>query len=472
MHCSMTAPEHNDVCLPPGGLPTTAFEEHMLADDRASHPMVIASQFHFLGKAPREALVEAFDTVIRREPLLTARIDDSRFGRPRWVPGPVPRLDHAASAESPTTTSIAFVPLDPHDGPVLRAEIVEWPAGWTINLAVHHAGCDGLGLVAFMERWLLEAAGLQGRRPRPAPEVLACLRARGRVATSWDGFLRMLPDLRVGLAGVRQFMSRRVLEIGSRGSARLEHDRAMWRPSILVTEIDAPTSRHVETAARAEGVTVNDMLASAFLAAVTEAAGPEGSTAPGDAWIRLGVPISLRTKSDHLLPAANRVSMVFLDRQREHCTDCHALVRGVHAEMELIRSHALGHIMPMSLELGRLVPGGLHRAANRPAPQATAVLSNLGRCFHRSPLMDGSETLRLGESTLESWWVAPPVRPGTALAAAIHETGGRKIVAAHVDTSALSPAVARSVLDRFVAWLRGFKPVPHDRGAIAPEVTA
>lgn len=444
----------------------------MIADDRPSHPMVITSQFHFSGKAPREALVEAFDAVIRGEPLLTARIDGSRFGRPRWVPGPVPRVHHRAASQPQTIGTISIPRLSLHEGPVLHAEIVESPSGWTIELAVHHAACDGLGLVGFMGRWFLEASGIGGRRPRRATDVLACLAARGRVATSWNGFVRLLPDLRVGLAGVRQFMSRRVLELGSQGSARLYQDRATWSPAIVVTEIDAATARHVEAAARAEGVTVNDMLAAAFLAAVAEAARSAHSPGADEAWMRLGVPISLRTKCDYLLPASNRVSMVFLDRRREHCQDPRALVRGVHTEMELIRTHALGHIMPMSLELGRLMPGGLRRAANRPAPQATAVLSNLGRCFHRSPLMDRTGTLRIGDSALESWWIAPPVRPGTALAVATHETGGKRIVAAHVDALALAPSMARTVLDHFVAWLRGFTPQADREGAVAAEVPA
>jgi len=468
----MNAPDDAEVSLLAEGLPTTAFEEHMLADDRPSHPMVIASQFRFSGKPAREALSEAFDGVILREPLLRARIDDSRFGRPRWVPGPSPRLRHRAAGQPPPIASIPTPSVSAREGPVLHAEIVEDPSGWTINLAVHHAACDGLGLVAFIERWLLAASGLHGRRPRPANEVLACLQARGRVAPSWSEFLRLLPDLRVGLAGVRQFMSRRVLELGTARQSRVERDGAVWSPVILVTEIDASTILHVEAAARAEGVTVNDILAAAFLAAVTEEAAPGDSTATGGAWSRLGVPISLRTKSDHLLPAANRVSMVFLDRRREHCLDFRALVRGVHAEMELIRTHALGHIMPLSLELGRWLAGGLRRAANRPSPQATAVLSNLGRCFHRSPLMNRSGTLRIGESTLESWWIAPPVRPGTALAVATHETAGRRIVAAHVDPTALSPAIAQTILDRFVTWLRAFTPEADRGGAVATEVSA
>lgn len=462
----MTTSELNDVRLPAGGIPTTAFEAHMLADDRPSHPMVIVSRFLFSGPAPREALSKAFDAVIQDEPLLTAKIDASGFGLPRWVPGPTPTLHYSSSTELRDIASLSLPHLDPHAGPMFHAEVGEHPAGWTIDLAVHHAACDGLGLVAFMERWLLAAAGLEGRRPRPPRDVLACLRTRGRVAASWKDFMNLLPDLGVGLAGVRQFLARRVAELGQRSGARDEAPPGPWRPAIIVKEIDPPTIARFEAVARDRGVTVNDVFLAALLAAITEA------VEESDGWVRLGVPVSLRTKSDHLLPAANRVSMVFLDRQRKDGLDHASLVTGIHDEMEIIRTHSLGHIMPMSLEVTRLLPGGLRRAARRPAPQATAVLSNLGRCFHRSPLIGKSGALTIGASVLDSWWVVPPVRPGTTMAIATHETAGRRTVAAHLDPTALTPHAATMILERFAAWARDSWPLPSEPAGRTSEANA
>ncbi len=468
----MTASDTAELRLPAGGLATTAFEEHMLKDDRPSHPMVIVARFEFTGRPPVDALTTAFDAVVRQEPLLTARVDQPAWGRPRWMPGPIPSLHHVSCSQPRGLQTVSVPRLDPQSGPLIHAEIVDHEGGWSIVLAVHHAACDGLGLVAFMERWLLATVGLEGRRRRASHEVLACLRARGRIATTWNEFLRMLPDLRVGIAGIRQFVSRRVVGLGGQAVAAPDNGDGPWRPTIVVTEVDPAVYSVVEARARAVDVMVNDVLAAAFLAAIVDAAQEAGHPATGNEWVRLSVPVSLRTKSDHLLPAANRVSMVFLDRQRDHCNDPLKLVTGVHAEMELIRSHGLGHIMPLSLELGRLMPGGLARTAKRPQTQATAVLSNLGRCFHRSPLLDSLGTLRIGESALEGWWVVPPVRPGTAFAVATHETGGRRTVAAHVDAAALEPAAASRILARFADRLRDFMSLGVETAGITPEVTA
>jgi hypothetical protein len=427
----------------------TAFEEHMLVDDRPSHPMVIVARFDFVGEAPMAALASAFNAVVRREPLLTARVVRSRFGRPRWMPGPLPELHVSKTASPPKPPDVSVPRLDPEIGPMVHAEVIVYPAGWSLVVVLHHAACDGLGMMGFMERWLLAAAGREGHLSRQATDVLACLRGRGRVATSWRGFVRMLPGLSVGIAGVRQFISRRVAGLGGRRVTlpdMPDMPSISKPPEFIVADIDPATYAEVKARGRADGVTVNDLLAASLMATIADVADTQGAAAAGDAWIRLSVPISLRTKSDDLLPAANRVSMVFLDRTREQCNNQRSLVEGIHTEMDLIRLHALGHILPLSLEAGRLAPGGLARTAKSTKPQATAVLSNLGWCFHRFPLVDDSGTLRLGNSHLEGWWFVPPVRPGTPLAVATHETCGRRTIAAHVDTTALDPAVASAIL--------------------------
>lgn len=450
----------------------TAFEEHMLVDDRPSHPMVIVARFDFVGPAPVQDLASAFDKVIRREPLLTARVARPRFRRPRWLPGPIPVL-HASKSAAPTEPGDARVPrLDPQRGPMMHAEVIEHPEGWSIVLAVHHSACDGLGLVGFIERWLVAASGQEGRRPREAANVLACLRGRGRIAGSWRGFLQMLPGLRVGLAGVRQFVARRVVGLGDGVAAMPQTASEPWRPEILVTDIDAATYAEVEARAKADGVTVNDVLAAAFIAAIADAADDARDAAIGDGWVRLSIPTSLRAKSDYLLPAANRVSMVFLDRQRHQCHDRHGLIAGIHAEMELIRVHALGHILPMSLEVGRLAPGGLARTAQNTKPQATAVLSNLGRCFHRSQVADDDGRIRVGESVMSGWWIVPPVRPGTPLAVATHETSGRRTIAAHIDPAAFKPAAAAMTLARFAERLRECAKASPPSVPVSPEMMA
>jgi len=459
MAATPDVPTPRMIDLPPAGLPLTAFEEHMLVDDRASHPMVIVARFDFHGVAPIERLETALADVLRREPLLRARVERGRGHHLRWVPGPMPVLHQKTGAEPANSDAIRLpLPrLDPWSGPVFHAEVVSHATGWSLVVAVHHAVCDGLGLSGFIERWFLAVADRPPRRRWTDGELTAALAGRGRVAATWRGFLGMLPRLRPGLAGIRHYVSRRVAALGETGRSHTgPAPDASWSPTIIMTTLDPAIDEAVEGEARRAGVRVNDVLAAAFIAAVgTRFDREPGTEQEHNRWIRLGVPMSLRTKSDHALPAANRVSMVFLDRRIDDRHEFRRLVRSVHDELELIRSHDLGHIFPLSLAVSRWLPGGLRRTTDSSEPQATAVLSNLGTCFWRSPLVDAEGVVHVGDSRLDGWWMVPPVRPGTAVAAATHETSGRRTLAMRVDETALSPAEAAAIVTGFRTALRG-----------------
>lgn len=438
--------------LPAAGLPLTPFEEHMLADDRGSRPMIIEARYDFAGGPPPAGLAAAYEATLRDEPILTARVE-RRGRRLRWMPSDpavMPRLEQAAAADAADTPPV----FDPFVGPQIRTTLTERPDGWSLAVAVHHAACDGLGLVGFMERWLLRAAGREGRRERSAAGMMAALAGRDRVAASWGAFVRMLPRLKVGLQGVRQFVSRRVISLDPPPVSE-----ASAGATVAAVTVDATVLDGLEQAAKQAGCMVNDLLASAVievLAGLSERMTVEqmAAAAEPDGWIRLAVPMSLRTKSDHLLPAANRVSMVFLDRITADRRDRSRLVQTVRDEMELIRSHHLGHIFPLTLRVFRRLPGGLRRHSAREETQSTAVFSNLGRCFHRSPLLDEQGRVRVGDARLEGWWIVPPIRPGTPLAFASHETGGVRTLACRAATGRFSATEVEGILASVCGVLR------------------
>lgn len=453
------------VRLPLEGLPLTAVEEHILLDDFPSHPMVIVSRFDFSGSSPPETLASAFDSALEQEPLLTARVQKVFFGRPRWRAGPVPALkrstSHAASVQ--LEQQVQTLPrLDPYAGPMLHAEVIEHPAGWSIVLVVHHAACDGLGLVGFVERWLLQAENKPGRRRRRADDVMAALASRGRVASSWSKLFRMLPRLAKGLEGVAQFVCRNVIQINRHVTslirvppAQRKSESKTWEPAVISMMLGPCEVDLLEAQASSQQVMVNDIMAAAMITSIGEWIDSRAVRPNHTCWIRLNIPMSLRTKSDHLLPAANRVSMVFLDRRPRLRFDRDQLIASVHKEMKLIRSHGLEHIFSLSIELRRRLPGGLRQTIMRPRSQSTAVFSNVGRCFHHSPLIDPLGQVRVGESSLEKWWIVPPVRPGTSIAVATHETSGSRMLSLQYDSDAISRVDATNLLEGMVKNLLG-----------------
>lgn len=462
--------------LPSRGLPLTAFEEHMLLDDRPSHPMTIVARFDFTDDTPPSNLEEAFSNTLATEPLLTAGISKARLGRDRWITAEKPILKRSHNERCVATSGWCGTnpDIDPHAGKSLHAEVIEHNEGWSIFLAVHHAISDGLGIVGFVERWLLNTENKPHRWKRPAHDTMAALLSRGRVANSWKEFLQMAPKLSKGLEGVAEFIRHDVMDLASISPSTPEDDQSSMGqhlPLVLSHVVDAKTLTNLECTAKTLAVSVNDLLATALIITLGEyAAGKDGcSNQPSpvisaNEWIRLAIPMSLRTKSDHVLPATNRVSMIFLDRQPADRSDHRQLATSIRDQMDIIRNHHLGHIFPMSLECGRLLPGGLARTVKRPKPQCTAVFSNLGKWFYRSSLADHDGVIRIGKGKLSRWWAVPPVRPGTAIAACSHETCGERVIAFRVDPNRMEPEPANTILKRMIAHLQAFSaPTAHSQ---------
>ncbi|MEO1993234.1 MAG: hypothetical protein ABGW78_14940 [Pirellulales bacterium] len=458
--------------LPSRGLPLTAFEEHMLLDDRPSHPMTIVARFDFTDDVPPSNLEEAFSNTLAEEPLLTAGISKRRLGRDRWIAAEKPLLKRTYDARSVTMPGWCGVTpdIDPYAGKNLHAEVIEYNDGWSIFLTVHHAVSDGLGIVGFVERWLLNTENKPHRWKRPAHDTMSALLSRGRIANSWTDFLQMAPKLSKGLEGVAEFIRHDVIDLAhiapsQSGDGPPSIDQ--HPPYVLSHVVEPTTLTNLEGIAKTLLVSVNDLLATALIITLGEyvagedvfADHPPHAIAQNE-WIRLAIPMSLRTKSDHVLPATNRVSMIFLDRQPADRSDHRRLATSIRDQMDIIRNHHLGHIFPMSLECGRLLPGGLARTVNRPKPQCTAVFSNLGKWFHRSSLADHDGVSRIGKGKLSRWWAVPPVRPGTAIAACSHETCGERVVAFRVDPNRVKPEPANTILKRMIALLQGFSAPP------------
>jgi hypothetical protein len=81
--------------------------------------------------------------------------------------------------------------------------------------------------------------------------------------------------------------------------------------------------------ARRLGVAVNDLLIRDCFLTLKRW---RMRTGDQSGWIRVAVPVNLRTRADRRLPAANKASLVFLDRLARHMADPQRLLHSVHEE--------------------------------------------------------------------------------------------------------------------------------------------
>ena len=86
------------------------------------------------------------------------------------------------------------------------------------------------------------------------------------------------------------------------------------------------------------------------------------------------------------MPAANVMSVIFLDRRGKDFEDPDKLLVGIHDEMKLIKRYELGLTFVLSLRFLSKIPGGLRNATSASKCQASCLLTNLGIMLHRLPL--------------------------------------------------------------------------------------
>ncbi len=174
---------------------------------------------------------------------------------------------------------------------------------------------------------------------------------------------------------------------------------------------------------------------------------------PQGKWIRFAVPIDLRRGLDNRMPAANVVSMVFVDRTPRQIANP-GLLQGIHAEMDSVRRRQLGLIFIVSLWGLRLLPGGLAKWVNRECCEATCVLSNLGRAMADSPLPRCDEKIVAGNVVLEGIDFFPPVRDGTAVAMALVYYAGGLQLCMHYDSRHITENQAGDLMATYLRKIR------------------
>lgn len=433
-------------------LPLVPFEEYMLADDRPAYPMNFFFRLRFTGFLDPGALDAALAAAVVRHPLLGATACREK-GRRQWQPvatqPPVCRLDSGPSAALPPVSA-----LDVRTVPGLRLMAQEGPGRTDLTAQFHHSCCDGLGAVRFLQDLLicyLQATGSHTSAGLRALQVER-LRNRGSFGLSTVGLLRLWRSQAIGLLGARQFLMRSPMPIVPHEPQPDATGPPANYPASCSCRLEVDESDRLAASARLAGVTVNDLLLRDLLLALE--AWRQRSLKGNEGWLRVSVPMDLRTVNDRHLPAANVVSMVFLDRRAEQLADPQRLLASIHDEMQLIKRHKLNLTFVLSLRACRWMPGALRRATGGQRCQATCVLTNLGSVFKRFPQVDEEGRLHLGGAVLEEIDILAPIRPLTSAAFAVHQYAGRLGLTLHYDPRVLTAEQAAELLEGLLACVR------------------
>ncbi|MCC6123891.1 MAG: hypothetical protein IT426_02935 [Pirellulales bacterium] len=440
-------------------LPLTAFEKYMFLDDRPDYPMDFALQLRLTGDIARPAFDSSFAEALARHPLLCALIRHTPRRGMVWNPARErrPVIDWARNG----------TPLDgSHDGRIdlqreagLRCWVRQGDGSAEVTLQFHHACCDGIGSLQFLAD-LLAAYGIRTASEGQRPNLPGCNPAdllwRGEHADAAAPPPKELNrSLLTDLRDIGRLLGRRPAILGLSGADAECSTPTIPFPGILRHEFDSAESARLHAAAAGQGVTVNDLLLrDMFLSLQTWIA--ERMSGSTGRWIRIAVPVSLRTGDGDCTSAANQVSYNLLTRNRHRCDESEEFLRGINLENQPSLRRRRGLMFLRGIRCLLRIPGAIPLYLGDHRCLATAVLSNLGD-INRSigaAFSCPAGKIAAGNLVLESILCAPPVRANTRAAFLVHKYAGRYNVCVRCDPQVFAEIDARRLLARYIEQMR------------------
>ncbi|MEX0937830.1 MAG: condensation domain-containing protein [Pirellulales bacterium] len=434
-------------------LPLTPFERYYQLDDSREYPTTFPVEIRFSGTLDRQHFDSALDSSVRRHPLLRARIDISS-GKPRWVPveRTEPEVDWDDEQAPIMHAGGEFIDLASEPG--LRTWVRSAPDRARVLFQFHHACCDGLAALEFVKDFLalykaarseMPAGSERGepeyalllRRgdfvPRPAsrPSLAVTLRDTWYTIKVWSWILIKKPV--VLASGETAPVTERTEEILAFATSTFSQDE----------------SQTLRERAASLGAPVNDLLLRDWLLVLRRWNQQHSGTGRGR--FRINVPVSVRTRDEVRMPAANRIGYAFVTDEGTAADDA-GLLDVVLEETRRIKQWKLALYFLGGLALAGKFPSVIRWALRRNASLATAVLSNVGR-FSPARSVRRGQKWTCGDLVLERVCGAPPIRKLTRAAMIVIEYAGQTTFCLRCDPHFFSAEQTRALLDAYVAQI-------------------
>ena len=437
-------------------MPFAPFEHFMLADDCPEHPMSFFIQMKLQGRFDRPQLNAALRTALALHPLLNSWIQGSvkdATSRISWIEStsPPPTIDWNDATIPLRFTVGRWMDLRTETG--IRLWLRETENATTLMLQIHHCCCDGLGATSFIQTLLLAYDRLHTSGSTSALEAmidlrllrdrdLSCSSWRQMLKTAWHAIFRVS---RFAKSQPSPLATPRALPSISSGEDQF--------PQFQTFTFDAADTQHIRVAAKRLGVSLNVLLLrDLFL--ILDHWNQRHSPDHRSRTIRVCMPINLRRSTDYRMPAANVVSLSFLDRAANQLADPIRLLRSLHAETEQTKRVRESLAFVPALKLLGMMPGRLHAHMQRTRCLASAAMSNLGVLGAGSPLLGRDRRMVSGGLVLESIEAFMPLRPLTHVAFVASNYGRKLSLTISHDPRWIDAADGRELLESLVRQLK------------------
>ena len=434
--------------LEPFPLRLTAFEQLMLHQHQALHPMIFELHCQLTGRIQPEVARAALGAAAARHPMLLARIQDQA-----WVMEPGSGVPFVWGNEPGETLH----PVRTGGARLVARED-------SLRFEFHHASCDGEGASLFLRDFFQAYQAIsEGGSPIWRTMDLQPLERRDHLPWPQSTSVQQ-----ANLSPLQH--ARQALEFLAYRPTQIQWDRLGQRAiprGLTAYTFSREQSQAIVEKARSVGMNLNTVALGLLFQ--TLARQPRRQCfSPFPERLRILMPVSNRSFSDFRMGAANKISYAYLTRRRHDALgEQKALFSGLQEEVKYIRHHRPDLVLLAGIKVAwRLgVLGLLYRWSRL---QATAILSYMGDLSPRRGYRIENGYYRVNDFALHSVYGSPPVTPGTPIAVGIGRVGDHLSIGWRSSPALFSRQTELSMLDDYLQGWQRWAGLQHNDVATQP----
>jgi hypothetical protein len=329
--------------------------------------------------------------------------------------------------------------------------------------SVHHSFFDGAGGIQIANDWMqIYENLLQKRTPETGLPALEDhrFRDRNRLGLLTWNFLRLLPFQAIGLYGATKFVFRKTASIADlriNPAKSNEIVSGSSPPAMESAWLSAEQLALVEHHAQHSGYNANAKFLGDLYGVLHRWRLRKNPSASPGHWLRIILPINLRDIGDRRLPAANRSSLIQIDRKPPSGIAGADYYQSIQREIGVVQRFQLDRMFLLAIRGISAIPPLLKQVARNPKPRGLAVFTNLGRPFRRLERGLRAEEKIVEHATASSINLEPreidflaPLRLGTPLNFSLAKFRDRLRVTLHYDPLVVEKAEAERLVQDYL----------------------
>ena len=436
----------------------------MFLDSHPGYDMAILFEWAFKGKINRDLIVESYKRTAQYEPLFRAVLSRQN-GKYFWNVDDqylIPLSFETTDKSIERCEGTRYVVSDNPEKSCGKIVIREYSDGVAIELYVHHAIGDGIGLSQCFTRWMKEYDLLLHGQTDASTQIhypdVDLFPRREEFHFVPKQKLPLSKKIYDILRGIARFFSHRVLPMFKEDNidrSKLSDTFPMyWR------RIDKDFFLKYREKAHSLGVSSNTLMMRDMYLALRKWIEihpvDDKPVERQNRWFRMLIPINIRTDFHRTIPCANIVGYIFYDKSPVECDRSDEFLQSIQKYITKCKNFNSGTTFLKVIKILRKIPGMMNLMTSEKTCHCTTILSNIGSVCNKSLQEEycQNDDIRIEHDQYPLQLIrtlcAPPTRQHTPLSFGVMQCHNEAFISCRYDLNVLTEETMLEFFNMFV----------------------